>query len=192
MPISIGLKTHSHVFICSESIVSESVIQIKEDEDRTELLGNNLVNITGEEPDSAALWPLISESSKYTADLYRTPLTPRILAETARSIIHSGLRSDPTRSFVLIAGHSPLPELYCVDPYGATFSDNLVVTGYGLYFVLGIYDQYYKYDMNINEANEFIKRCLTAIKEHLYIKSNKWILKSINKEGECDVMNISI
>lgn len=166
---------------------------VKDNADRISRLGNVLLEISGKQGDSFRLGLYVRERSKFLSEMYRTEITPRLVETTARTMLHQSIRRKQMECSSIVAGcRESITELFCVDPYGASVKDNFVVTGYGLYFLFGIYDEYYREDMSEEEAHQFLERCLNALKEHLYIKANKWILKSLSVQGEFGVKNIEM
>ncbi|KAI5170258.1 20S proteasome subunit beta 4 [Pancytospora epiphaga] len=183
MTITIGLKTNTHVFICSQSQVAESIIKVKDGEDRTVHLGNVMLNVTGDQADAFRFSLLCSETAKLLALQYSAKITPGFLCDIASRNIHAGLRSNQLKCSSVIAGIENGTELYAVDSYGAAHSDNFVVTGYGLYFLYGLFDAYYGEDMGVEEVKHFLMLCLRALKDRLVIETSSWNLDVMGVDG---------
>jgi len=185
MAVSIGLKTSTHVFICSEMALSSSIIKIKETEDSTTLLSNTLLNITGSQADTLSLKSYAVECSKLLSYENRIPVTPSLVTKVCVNKIYSALRKDPLECQVLVGGlnDSNSLELYSIDRYGACNQDNFVVTGYGLYFLFGVYDMSYRKDMAEDEAIGLIMKCLKVLKEKIILETDKWKLDIIGLNG---------
>ncbi|KAI4292678.1 20S proteasome subunit beta 4 [Pancytospora philotis] len=200
MGISIGLKTKTHVFVCSETTFGESIIKVKEDENRTQSIGSVLLNVTGKIADGLRLESYVRETALLFAHEYRVDLDPALLCDLARERIHGALRSGPLECAAIIGGvparagpeESRRTELYAVDGHGAVHADNFVVTGYGLYFLYGLYDAYYAEDMGAAEARHFLMLCLKTLKERLIVDTNKWSLDVVDAGGERTSESIDI
>lgn len=184
MAISIGLKTDTHVMICSETTLAESIIKIKENDDNTFLISSTLVNITGEQAESFRLQSYAKEYSKLLSLENKVPITPSLVSRILSERIHSKLRESPIDCQSIVGGFDGCTlELYCVDRYGARYEDCFCVTGYGQYFVFGIYDMLYRRDMSEEESMSLIAKCLKVMKERLFIETDKWKLDVISADG---------
>ena len=193
MPIAIGLRTKTHVFIAGETVFGESIIKVKETENRTTRLGPVLVNISGKQADELTLRSYATEVSLYRAGYYRTPITPELVADTIRCEVHSAVRKAPLQCSSIVAGPADgALGLYSIDAYGMMHSDNFVVTGYGLYFLFGLFDNYYSEDMSESSARVFIELCIKAIKEQLMLETNCWTLDSVSVDGEMKSEDIKV
>lgn len=176
MTISLGLKTKTHVFICSELTLSSNIIKIKENENNTSVLNKTLINITGKQADSFRLQSYASEYSKFISLKYKVSITPQLISNGLSEQIYRSIRSNPLECSAIIGGlndNNDL-ELYCIDRYGCLHYDNFVVSGYGLYFLFGIFDLYYKENMSEDEALNLIKNCLKVLKEKFIIETDNW------------------
>lgn len=184
MATSIGLRTDTHVMICSETILAESIIKIKEDDCNTFLVSGTLVNITGEQAEAFRLQNYAREYSKMLSLENKVPITPSLVSRILSERIHSRLRESPIDCQSIIGGlDSSSTQLYCVDRYGACHEDRFCVTGYGQYFVLGIYDMLYRRDMSEDESIDLISKCLRVMKERLLTETDKWKLDVISATG---------
>lgn len=185
MPIAIGLKTNTHVLILGETVFGESIIKVKEDENRSVQLGNVVMHMSGKQTDEFRLRSYITEYSKLIGLKYARPLTPDLVSDFVGTYVHSKLRSGPLNCSTIIGGiGNGETDLYCVDSYGARHMDNFVTIGYGLYFLYGIFDMYYNKDMNLEESIFFLKLCVKTLKEKLVLETDKWNLTVISIEGE--------
>lgn len=176
MAISLGLKTKTHIFICSETTLASNIIKIKEDENFTSLLGRTLINVTGKQADAFRLQNYTSEYSKLISLKYKVPITPALVGKAISSNIYERIRSNPMECQAIVGGlneNNDL-ELFCIDQYGSLHTDNFCVSGYGLYFLFGIFDMLYKEDMNENDAIALVKNCLKVLKEKLVLETDNW------------------
>lgn len=185
MAISIGLRTDTHVMICSETTLAESIIKIKENDNNTSVISSTLINITGEQAESFRLQNYTREYSKLLSLENSISITPSLVSRILSARIHSKLRESPIDCQAIVGGlgDASTLELYCIDRYGACHEDRFCVTGYGMYFVFGIYDMLYRKDMNEEESMDLITKCLNVMKERLVIETNKWKLDVIGADG---------
>lgn len=186
MAISIGLKTNTHLLICSETMLeSGSIIKIKEDNEYTANISGSLVCITGDQGDSFRTVSFLEQYSKLLSTKYKERIGPELLARLLSSEIHDSLRKKQLEVQGIIGGRGEdnTLKLFGIDRYGAMHEDNFVVTGYGLYFLFGVYDMMYKKDMSEEEALGLIHGCLKTLKERLVLETGKWKLDVIGPEG---------
>lgn len=188
MPIAIGLRTRSHVFVMGETVFGESIVKVKVNESRTARLSGVLVNVTGKQADELSLRAYAVENSKYIARRYAADVSPRLVASVIQKHLHQSLRSGPLNCYAIVGGVDGADGgarlgLYGVDPYGACHSDAFVVTGYGLYFLYGLYDAYYSEDMGEPAARFFLSLCLKALKERLVLETEYWSLDIVSADG---------
>jgi 20S proteasome alpha/beta subunit len=185
MAITIGLKTNNNLFIVSETTLAERIIKIKDDENPTSLIDGVLATLTGDQADTFRTKSYLEQYTKLVALKYKEKITPELVSRILATHIHKKLRTRPIEVQGIIGGRS-LDEsfkLFGIDKYGAMHEDNFVVTGYGLYFLFGIYDLYYKPDMSEVQSLDLIRNCLKILKERLVLETDKWRLDIVGPEG---------
>jgi len=193
MTISIGLKTNTHLFICTQSILSESIIKVKEDADFTTVVDSTFLTVVGGQGDAFRLSSLTTELSKIYSLKYKTQITPSLVANTLQKESYEQLRRGGYKCSAIVGGlGSGNLELYCIDPYGALYQDNFVVTGYGLYFLYGLFDSYYSEDMGREEAVHFLRLCIKALRDRMVLDTSKWIVNEITRGGEKARANLEL
>lgn len=185
MAITIGLRTNTHLIICSETTLATSIIKVKEDEECCVKVADTLVALTGNQGDTFRMMSYVQQYSKLLSLNYKEKVGPELLSRILSTRLHSSLRKKQVDTQGIIAGKGEdnMLKLYCVDRYGALHEDNFVVTGYGLYFVFGVFDMYYKKDMNEEEAFMLIQNCLKVLKERLVLDTDKWKMDVIGPDG---------
>lgn len=185
MAISIGLKTNTHLFICSETTLEGNIVKLKVDEDSTKIIAGNLACITGNQGDAFRTASFLEQYTKLLSIKYKERITPELLSRVLSTEVHGSLRSNPLDVRGIIGGRSDDNsfKLYSIDRYGALHEDNFVVTGYGLYFLFGIYDMMYKKEMNENEALSLLQNCLKVLKERLILETDNWKIDILGPEG---------
>jgi 20S proteasome subunit beta 4 len=194
MPISIGLKTDTHLFICSETTLSSNIVKLKEDNDCVLNISGNLACITGKQGDSFRISSFLEQYSKLLSLKYKERIGPELLANILSTEVHESLRNKRIEVQGIVGGRDEDNKLrlYGIDMYGAKHEDNFIATGYGLYFVYGIYDMMYRKDMNEEEGLLLLQKCLMVIKERLVLETDKWKIDIIGPEGiRSDVVDIS-
>lgn len=185
MAITLGLKTNTHLLIVSETTLSERILKVKDNENPTSIIGNVIATLTGDQADTFRTKSFLEQYTKLVSLKYKEEITPDLVSRLLSSHLHEGLRSHPLEVQGIIGGRSSDKsfKLFGVDKYGALHEDNFVVTGYGLYFLFGIYDLYYKPNMTEEESLNLIRNCLKVIKEKLVLETDKWRLDIVGPEG---------
>lgn len=185
MAITLGLKTNTHLMIISETTLSESIMKVKDDENTTISIGDVITSITGCQADSFRTKSFLELYSKLLSLKYKEKITPELVSRLFSTHVHEGIRSNPLDVQGIVGGRSEdnSLKLFCIDKYGALHEDNFVVTGYGLYFLFGIYDLYYKPDMSETECVNLVMKCLNVIKERLVLETDKWRIDMIGPDG---------
>lgn len=185
MAITIGLKTNTHLLICSETVLANDVIKIKDDENFTSNIADSLVSITGDQGDSFRTISFLKEYTKIISLEYKEEIGPELLSRILSTEVHKKLRSRPLKIQALVGGREEdkSMRLYSIDGYGALHEDNFIVTGYGMYFLYGVYDMYYRKEMREDEALSLIEKCLKVLKERVVLETSKWKLDIIGPEG---------
>jgi len=189
MTISFGLKTNTHVFICSQTVADASILKIKEDYNYVSDIAGVLACITGEQCDTFRMALYLEQYTKLLALQYRERVVPELVARLMAAEVHYSLRSNPSAVQGIVAGRSAdnTLRLFGVDRYGALHEDNFVVTGYGLYFLFGIYDMEYRREMGEEEGMKLIQDCLKVLRERLVLDTEKWKVDVIGPEGHKEV-----
>lgn len=190
MTILIGLKTNTHIFICSQTILASSIIKIKEDYSYTTQIFDTLTSVCGDQGDSFRMVSFLKEYSKLLSLKYRERVTPELVSRLFSTEVHSMLRERRQEVQGLVGGRNEENhlKLFGIDQYGALQEDNFIVKGYGLYFLFGIYDMLYKEDMKEDEALDLIKECIKTLKERLVLDSGRWKIDIIGPEGMKDMI----
>lgn len=185
MGISIAIRTSTCVMICSELSLASSIIKVKETEDCTSRLGSVLFNITGSQADYFRLANYTTEYSKKLSLNYRVRITPDLVTKTISTFIYNKLRSSPIDTQAIIGGLNDVNqlELYSVDKYGATLTSDYFVNGYGLYFLFGVLENDYSYNMDEESATSLLMKCINTLKEKLIVETDKWKIDIITLTG---------
>ncbi|KAI5151035.1 20S proteasome subunit beta 4 [Enteropsectra breve] len=184
MSISIGIKTNTHVLICSESTRAQGIMKQKEDDDRIIVMKNVMLNVSGEQADEMRVSARAVEYSKLLSLSNKVALSAKLVGNVVQDTIYSSLRKNPVKCTAVVGGTDGKScEVLSVDGHGALHRDNVVVTGYGVYFLLGIVDAYYSPDMGEQEIMHFARLCLNTLKKRMIIENDRWIFALMNREG---------
>lgn len=193
MTITIGLKTKTHILLCSQTVLSSSIIKIKDDYSYTNPIFDVLTSVSGDQGDSFRIFSFLKEYSKMLTLKYKEKVTPELISRLFSSEVHSSLREKRLEVQGIVGGRSEdnSLKLFGIDKYGALQEDNFIVTGYGLYFLLGIFDMLYNEDMKEEDALTLLRECIKTLKERLILDVRRWKIDIIGPEGmKSDIIEI--
>ncbi|KAH0785935.1 proteasome subunit beta type-2 [Histomonas meleagridis] len=180
----VGLCGPDWVLIAADSSVSSSIICMSEEYDRiVEVDKRNALAMAGETGDSLQL----SEYIQGNVALYKyrngIELSTEAMSHYIRSIMAEAIRKNPYEVNMLLGGYDGKPSLYYMDYLGTLQKIPFGAQGYCSYFVLSVFDKYYKPDMTLDEGKELMKKALDQIKQRFTIAPHGFIVKQIDANG---------
>ena len=117
-------------------------------------------------------------------------LTTDESAAYIRKELAEGIRSSPHQCNCLLAGYNnDGPKLYWLDYLGSYAKLLKAAHGYGAYFLYGLMDNFYKKDLQLNEGEDIIKKCINELKTIFSINMANFDVFKISKDGIEDVSN---
>lgn len=180
----VGLCGPDWVIIAADSSVSSSIICMSEEYDRiVEIDHRTALAMCGETGDSLQL----SEYIQGNIALYKfrnsVELSSEAMSHFIRSIMAESIRKNPYEVNMLMGCYDGKPSLYYLDYLGTHQKINYGAQGYCSYFVLSVFDKYYKDNMTVEEGKELMKKALDQIKQRFTVAPHGFIVKLINKDG---------
>ncbi|ELU39797.1 proteasome component Pre1 [Rhizoctonia solani AG-1 IA] len=189
MECSIALTGADYVLVASDMSAARSIVRMKSNEDKTKILGPNLVMAYSGEP------------GKLYQMRYVHPLRPPSAASWIRRSLADSLRSRHPYSVNLLLGgvdlaeapvHAPdgpkgRPSLYWIDYLGTLAEVPFAAHGYGSYFVLSLFDRYHNPQANLEEGLETLRRGIAEIQKRLIVGLENWSVKLITRDGVKEV-----
>ena len=202
MECSIALTGADYVLIASDMSAARSIIRMKSDEDKTKILGPNLVMAySGEPGDTVQFAEYVERNLRLYQMRYVHPLRPPSAASWIRRSLADSLRSRHPYSVNLLLGgidlgetpvHAPdgpkgRPSLYWIDYLGTIAEVPFAAHGYGSYFVLSLFDRYHNPKADFQEGLDTLRRAIAEIQKRLIVGLEKWTIKVITREGVREV-----
>ncbi|KAG9120617.1 Proteasome subunit beta type-4 [Ceratobasidium sp. 392] len=202
MECSIALTGKDYCLVASDTSFNRSIVRMKTDEDKTKILGPNLVMAySGEPGDTVQFAEYVERNLRLYQMRYVHPLRPPSAAAWIRRSLADSLRSRNPYSVNLLLGgidlaeapvHAPdgpkgRPYLYWIDYLGTLAEVPFAAHGYGSYFVLSLLDRYHNPKANLEEGIETLRRGIAEIQKRLIVGLEHWSVKVVTSDGVKEV-----
>ncbi|CAE6398351.1 unnamed protein product [Rhizoctonia solani] len=202
MECSIALTGADYVLVASDMSAARSIVRMKSDEDKTKILGPNLVMAySGEPGDTVQFAEYVERNLRLYQMRYVHPLRPPSAAAWIRRSLADSLRSRHPYSVNLLLGgvdlaetpvHAPdgpkgRPALYWIDYLGTLAEVPFAAHGYGSYFVLSLLDRYHNPQANLEEGIETLRRGIAEVQKRLIVGLENWSVKLVTRDGVKEV-----
>ncbi|KAF8749890.1 Clathrin assembly protein ap47 [Rhizoctonia solani] len=199
MECSIALTGADYVLVASDMSAARSIVRMKSNEDKTKILGPNLVMAYS--GDTVQFAEYVERNLRLYQMRYVHPLRPPSAASWIRRSLADSLRSRHPYSVNLLLGgvdlaeapvHAPdgpkgRPSLYWIDYLGTLAEVPFAAHGYGSYFVLSLFDRYHNPQANLEEGLETLRRGIAEIQKRLIVGLENWSVKLITRDGVKEV-----
>ena len=171
--------------------VSNSIIKLQDTDHKIlKLTNNQLMATVGEAYDKKNFAKYIKANMKNYYFQNGQRLTKDETAAYIRKELAEGIRSSPHQCNCLIAGYDiDGPKLYWLDYLGSYAKLLKAAHGYGAYFLYGLLDNFYKKDLQLNEGEDIIKKCINELKTRFSINMVDFDVFKITKDGIEDISN---
>ncbi|XP_050537845.1 proteasome subunit beta type-2-like [Daktulosphaira vitifoliae] len=182
METVIGIKFNNFVLIATDMTAAHSIMVMKDDEDKTYNITDNVVmGVTGEAGDVPRFAEYITQNVK----LYRMrngyDLSIPAIATFTRKTVAEHLRSQsPYQVNFMLGGFDPSKKqsyLYFIDYLGAQVDVPYGAHGYGGLMSITVMDRYYKPDANYQEAYDLLKKCIAEVQKRCIINMPNFKVK---------------
>ncbi|KAF7684995.1 putative proteasome subunit beta type-4, partial [Cucumispora dikerogammari] len=98
-------------------------------------------------------------------DTFNKEMSLKEVANLVRKIVYSNIRKmQMDVQFVIFEADKNSSDLYLIDMYGCMSKSQTIALGLATYFCFGIFDNYYKYELNKEEGKELINKCSLVMK----------------------------
>ena len=169
--------------------VGNSIIKFQDSDHKIIKLANNqLMACVGESYDKKNFPKLVKANMELYYFQNGQRLTTDETATYIRKELAEGIRSSPHQCNCLVAGFdSDGPKLYWLDYLGSYAKLLKAAHGYGAYFLYGLMDNFYKKDLNLNEGEDIIKKCINELKTRFSINMVNFDVFKVTKDGVEDI-----
>lgn len=180
----VGLCGPDWVLVAADSSVSTSIICMSEDFDRLfPISSRSILAVSGENGDTLQLSQYIQGNISLYKFRNATELSTEAMSHYIREVMAKALRKNPYEVNMLLAGYDENPSLYYIDYLGTLQKIPFGAQGYCSYFVMSIFDKFYKKDMSLEEGLLLMDKVLKQIKTRFTVSPHGFIVKKITKEG---------
>ncbi|OQR67908.1 proteasome subunit beta type-2-like [Tropilaelaps mercedesae] len=197
MECLLGVQCNDFALLAADGSVTFSIMMVKSDEQKITKLSDSIaMAVCGESGDTVQFAEFIAKNIQLYKMRNGYDLSPAAAATYTRKNLADRLRSrSPFQVNLLLAGYDHVtnkPELYFIDYLAVVAKVPFAAHGYGSFFSGSIFDTEYRPDMNIQEAQNLLKRCVAEIQKRLMINLPNFKVVAITKEGIKDLPDIAV
>ena len=169
--------------------VGNSIIKFQDSDHKiSKISDNQLMACVGESYDKKNFPKLVKANLELYFFKNGHRLTTDESAAYLRKELAEGIRSSPHQCNCLLAGYdNDGPKLYWLDYLGSYAKLLKAAHGYGAYFLYGLMDNFYKKDLNLNDGEDIIKKCINELKTRFSINMVNFDVFKITKDGIEDI-----
>ncbi|ALC39465.1 CG17331 [Drosophila busckii] len=195
METLLGIKGPDFVMLAADTTHANSVIVMKEDENKIHKVADNLlISTVGESGDTEQFTEFIAKNIALYKMRNGYELSPHSAAHFTRKNLAESLRSRTRyQVFMFVAGYDPKegPELTFIDYLATSHSLNYGGHGYGSMFCASIFDRYWHANITQEEAYDVLKKCVLEIQKRLIINLKNFNVSVVDANGVRNLEQIS-
>ena len=185
-----GVQGKDYILLAGDkAAVGNSIIKFQDTDRKVfKLADNQLMACVGESYDKKNFPKLVKANLELYFFKNGHRLTTDETAAYIRKELAEGIRSSPHQCNCLVAGYdNDGPKLYWLDYLGSYAKILKAAHGYGAYFLYGLMDNFYKKDLNLNEGEDIIKKCINELKTRFSINMVNFDVFKVTKDGIEDI-----
>ena len=185
-----GVQGKDYILLAGDkAAVGNSIIKFQDTDRKVfKLADNQLMACVGESYDKKNFPKLVKANLELYFFKNGHRLTTDETAAYIRKELAEGIRSSPHQCNCLVAGYdNDGPKLYWLDYLGSYAKILKAAHGYGAYFLYGLMDNFYKKDLNLNEGEDIIKKCINELKTRFSINMVNFDVFKVTKDGVEDI-----
>ena len=185
-----GVQGKDYILLAGDkAAVGNSIIKFQDTDRKVfKLADNQLMACVGESYDKKNFPKLVKANLELYFFRNGHRLTTDETAAYIRKELAEGIRSSPHQCNCLVAGYdNDGPKLYWLDYLGSYAKILKAAHGYGAYFLYGLMDNFYKKDLNLNEGEDIIKKCINELKTRFSINMVNFDVFKVTKDGVEDI-----
>lgn len=187
-----GIVGDGFTLVVADTSAAQSIVIKKTDEDKIMLLDDHkLLGTSGASGDRVQFSELIQKNVHLYALRNGIPLSTHAAANFTRLELATALRSRGSyQTNLLLAGFDAGTgaSLYYMDYLATLHKVKHSAIGYCAYFVLSIFDKYYKDNMSVDEAVELADRCIHEVRTRLVVSPPNFLIKIVDKDGARELL----
>lgn len=185
-----GITGNDFVIIAADRNVAQSIIKLQDDDKKILSLGENqLLGSVADVSVRKSFTKLVKANLSYNYFRYGNRLLTSEVAQYTRNTVWESLRSkNPYQVASIIAGFDDgKPSLYCIEQLGGMEKVTKGAIGYCSHFLLGLMDDHFKRDFNLEEGKKCIKDCIHEMKTRFIINLKGFDVYVISSKGVEDI-----
>lgn len=195
MECLIGIKCDKFCLLAHDNAAARSILVMKKDQDKLFRLGDHLsMVVCGDTGDTVYFGEFIQKNLAYYRIKNGYSLSPKSAVAFTRHEMAKRLRRQPNYVNLLMGGYdttSNEPCLYFMDYLGTLAQVPFAVHGYGSMFSLSVLDRYHRSDMNKEEAEELLLKCVLEVQKRLLINLPSFSYYFIDENGLSEMRTIN-
>lgn len=189
----IALEGDGFVMIAADVANARSVVVMKDDQDKIQLLDDHkLLAAAGTPGDVAKFTEHITKDLRLYQLRSGIPMSTAAIANYTRGELAKFLRKSPYQCNLMLAGYdteqavSGTPastSLYSIDYLGTMTKLKFAAEGYAQYFVLSTLDRFWKKNMSEADALRVLEKAINEVQKRLVINQPRFAIKIVDKNG---------
>ena len=183
----VGFVGRDYVLIAADRTQARSIVIMQNDLDKIMILDNSklMASVDLSAGDRDHFSEYIQKNLHFYELKNDRKLTTNATANFTRRELANALRSrKPYNVNILLGGvDNGVPSLFYIDYLASSNKLNFGAHGYCSYFVLSLFDKYWKKDMNLEEGKVLMKRCIAEIQKRFMVNQPNFMIKIVDKDG---------
>lgn len=187
----IGFVGKDYVLIAADNTQARSIVVMKKDLDKIMLLDSSklmaCVDLSAGDRDHFGEY--IQKNLTFYELKNDKKLSTTATANYTRRELANALRSrHPYNVNILLGGvDGGVPSLHYIDYLASSNKLNFGAHGYCGYFILSIFDKYWKKDMTLEEGKDLLKLCISEVQRRFTINQTNFTVKIVDKDGAREI-----
>eukprot|EP01091_Cochliopodium_minus_P002942 TRINITY_DN12773_c0_g1_i1.p1 TRINITY_DN12773_c0_g1~~TRINITY_DN12773_c0_g1_i1.p1 ORF type:complete len:194 (+),score=38.61 TRINITY_DN12773_c0_g1_i1:71-652(+) len=187
----IGFVGKDYVLIAADTMQTRSIVVMKNNLDKVLVLDEykllSCVDLSAGDRDHFSDY--IQRNLHFYELKNDKKLSTNATANYTRRELANALRSrNPYNVNILLGGvDKGIPSLYYIDYLASSNKLNFGAHGYCSYFVLSIFDKYWKSDMSLEEGKQLLKRIIEEIHKRFSFNQANFTVKIVDKDGAREI-----
>ncbi|CAG8558387.1 3449_t:CDS:2 [Paraglomus occultum] len=183
-----GFTGKDYVMTATDSTVSQSILVMKSDEDKSRALSKRIILLfSGTPGDTVQFAEFIQRNVRLYEIRNGVELSTKSAATFTRRELADSLRSrNHYRVNLILAGYDLTTEsshLYQLDYLGSSIAAPYGAHGYAAHFLFSIFDRYHRPDLSFEEGKALMKRCINELQKRFLINLPNFTVKVVDKDG---------
>ena len=191
----VGIRFKDFVLLAGDTSAGRSILVMKQDQDKLLKLSDEIgMLISGEMGDCISFGEFIQKNIQLYKIRHGYAMSPHAAAHWTRSELAYYLRRSMFMVNMVIGGYDVAKKeakLYFMDYLASLVEVPYAAHGYSAYFILSIFDRYYREDMSKDDAIKLLVRCIAELQTRFLINFPGFSYYFIDENGFSEKSTIS-